>query len=125
MRSVSMFLGTLLLLVAVSAGSALAASPGVLLTTDAARKFVIVSFTNLKTVSKVSYTLVYDSGQSQKGFEGGFRNPSKLLRTTRKQILGTCSSGKCVYHRTPKNLQLNATFTLRTGGVVKASKTLK
>lgn len=124
MRTVGKFLATLLVLAAVSAGTALAA-PGVSLSTDASRRFVTVGFTDLKSVSKVSYTLTYDSASIQRGFAGGFRNPSKLIRTTRRQILGTCSSGRCVYHRAPKNLQVQAVFTLRSGGTVKASRTLK
>lgn len=103
--------------------SALAApSASISLTKD--RRFINLSFSDLKTVSKVSYTLIYNSAAGQKGFEGGFKLKSKVSRSTRRQILGTCSSGRCVYHKNIKNVSLDTTFTLRSGGTINVIKNL-
>ena len=88
------------------------------------RRFVYLKFSDLTNVSKVNYTLVYDSNRGQKGLEGGFKLKPRTRRSSRRQILGTCSSGRCVYHQGIKNVQLDATFTLRSGGTVNVTKTL-
>lgn len=88
------------------------------------RRYVYLNFGGLKDVAKVNYTLVYDSATGQKGFEGGFKLKPKISRSSRRQILGTCSSGRCVYHRNVKNVSLDATFTLRSGGAINITKTL-
>ena len=103
---------------------AVAAGPGATLRTDTNRRFTYLTFSNIKTVSKVNYVLVYDTATGQKGIEGGFKSSGKTRSTTRRQILGTCSSGKCVYHGKVKNLKLDVTFTLRNGSTVHASKSL-
>jgi len=102
--------------------SALAANASLSLSKD--RRFVYLSFSDLKKVSRVNYTLVYDSSSGQKGFEGGFRLNPKTSRSSRRQILGTCSSGRCVYHKNIKNVSLDATFTLRSGGTLNITKSL-
>lgn len=88
------------------------------------RHYVYLNFGGLKGVSKVNYTLVYDSTTGQKGFEGGFKLKPKISRSSRRQILGTCSSGRCVFHRNVKNVSLDATFTLRSGGTTNVTKSL-
>ncbi|MEK7154896.1 MAG: hypothetical protein AAB697_02090 [Patescibacteria group bacterium] len=100
------------------------AKEGVSLSLSKDRRFVYLSFSDLKKVSRVNYTLVYDSASGQKGFEGGFRLNPKTSRSSRRQILGTCSSGRCVYHRNIKNVSLDATFTLRSGGTTNVTKSL-
>jgi len=112
-----------LLLLQMTVSSALAA-PGATLSTDAARKYVFLGFSGLKDVSKVSYTLMYGSNGITRGFEGLIRPKKFTSRTTKKQILGTCSSGKCVFHKNVKNLQLDVTFTLRSGKTVSVTKNL-
>lgn len=94
------------------------------LSTDAARHYVYLTFANTKGVSKIDYTLTYYSGGRQKGFVGGFTNGLFTTRSVRKQILGTCSSGKCVYHLNPKNLELDVTFFLKSGKPITQTKTL-
>lgn len=104
--------------------SAFAASPTASLRTDKNRRFVYLTFFNIKGVSRVNYTLVYDTGATQKGVEGGFKTAGKSRAATRRQILGTCSSGRCVYHQGVRNLQLDVTYTLRSGGTVNVTKSL-
>ena len=102
-----------------------ASPPNISLSVSGNRHYIYVAFTGLTTVSKVNYALTYDTAASvTKGFEGGFFTKRRTTRSPRRQILGTCSSGKCVYDVSPKNFILQATFTLRTGGTVQISRTL-
>lgn len=66
---------------------------------------------------------MYDTNTYQKGFEGSFKN-YKSSRIVKRQILGTCSSGRCVYTAGVKNFILKATFTLKTGGTTSVTKNL-
>lgn len=100
-----------------------AGGPTATLQLDKLRRYAFLVFSDIKNVSRVNYTLVYDTSSGQKGLEGGFKNRSSR-KSTRRQILGTCSSGRCVYHKNIKNASLNATFTLRSGGTVKVSRSL-
>ena len=117
------FILTLLFLFTLTVAPALAApTTSISLTKD--RRFVYLNFSDLTNVSKVNYTLVYDSNRGQKGLEGGFKLKPRTRRSSRRQILGTCSSGRCVYHQGIKNVQLDATFTLRSGGTANVTKAL-
>ncbi len=120
MRLILAFLLTLLIVVT----PALAANPNATLRLDPARHYAYINFTNLKGVSRVNYTLIYDTSSTQKGLEGGFKTNPKSRSTTRRQILGTCSSGKCVYNSGVHNVQLDVTFTLRSGGTVNVTKSI-
>ncbi|OGC98763.1 hypothetical protein A2701_01770 [Candidatus Amesbacteria bacterium RIFCSPHIGHO2_01_FULL_47_34] len=102
-----------------------AVSPGVSLAVSRDRHFVYLTFSGLKTVSLVDYVLTYDSGTVQKGMQGGFRTKKYTSRSKRRQILGTCSSGTCVFQMSPKNFKLEITYTLRSGGVVTLNRTLQ
>ena len=82
------------------------------LSTD--KRFAYLTFTGLKDVSKVNYVLTYDTTRGQKGLEGGMKL-KKTIRSLRRQILGTCSSGKCVYHQGIKNVELTTTFVNKNG----------
>lgn len=104
--------------------SAVAATPQATLTITPDKHFANVTFSNLKDVAKVSYTLMYDTNNRTTGFEGGFKTAKSTTRATRKQIIGSCSTKRCVYHQKPKNFTLNVTFTLRSGGVTRVSKSL-
>ncbi len=114
----------LILALFLAVAPALAASPTASLRTDKNRRYVYMTFSNLKGISRVNYTLVYDTTTTQKGLEGGFKTNGKTKTATRRQILGTCSSGRCVFHQGVKNLQLDATFTLYRGGTVNVTRTL-
>jgi hypothetical protein len=81
---------------------------------SADKKFAYLNFTGLKDTSKISYVLTYDTNRGQKGLEGGMKL-KKTSRSSRKQILGTCSSGKCVYHQGIKNVELTTTFVNKNG----------
>ena len=100
-----MKLKTLTILVFVAAAS---------LRLSADKRFAYITFTGLKDISKINYVLTYDTNLGQKGLEGGMRL-KKTNRSSRKQILGTCSSGKCVYHQGIKNVELVTTFVNRSG----------
>lgn len=96
-------------------GIALAA-PNVTITPDRNRQFVNINFTDLTNVSRLNYTLVYDTNRGQRGLAGGVKYKSRVRKSSRRQILGTCSSGRCVYHQGIKNLSVEATFYYRNGG---------
>src|SRR3990167_5082984 len=78
-----------------------AANPNVSLRTDPTHRYVFLTFANINSVSKVNYTLTYVSNNVTKGFVGGFKTYGRLRRSVRRQILGTCSSGRCVFTPTP------------------------
>lgn len=101
-----------------------AANPDASIRVDKNRRFAFMAFTNLRNVSRINYTLVYDTNSGQKGVEGGFKTAGKSRTAVRRQILGTCSSGRCVFHQGVRNLQLDVTFTLRSGGTVNVTKSL-
>jgi hypothetical protein len=81
---------------------------------SADKKFAYLNFTNLRETAKINYILTYDTNRGQKGLEGGMKL-KKTSRSSRKQILGTCSSGKCVYHQGIKNIELVTTFVDHAG----------
>ena len=81
---------------------------------SADKRFTYLTFTGLKDISKINYVLTYDTNRGQKGLEGGMKF-KRTNRTIRRQILGTCSSGKCVYHQGIKNVELITTFVNRNG----------
>ena len=118
------------LLAALPAVALAQAGPTATLQLDKFRRYAYVTFSDIKNVSRINYTLVYDTSSGQKGLpagrqglEGGFKNRSSR-KSTRRQILGTCSSGRCVYHKNIKNISLDATFTLRSGGTVNVTRAL-
>lgn len=88
------------------------------------RRFVNINFSGTRDVSKINYTLTYDTTAGTRGFEGGVKLKNKTGRVVRRQILGTCSSGKCVYQKGIKNLQLQTTFFLRGGGSTSSTVSL-
>lgn len=110
--------------VVIPATSVFAASPSASLSLSPDKKYINLTFSNLKNVSKVSYVLTYTANNRQTGFEGGFKPNPKTSRTTRRQILGTCSTRFCTYHKNPKGFTLTVTYSLRTGGTTSVTKTL-
>lgn len=100
------------------------AAPSANLSLTKDKRFVYLTFRDLASVARVNYTLVYDTSRGQKGFEGGFKLRPKTTRASRRQILGTCSGRKCVYHAGVKNVQLDAFFNLRSGGSTRLHRRL-
>ena len=70
-----------------------------------AKNAVRVSFGNLKGVSKVSYTLLYEASGVGQGVVGSFL-PGKKTSISQDIYLGTCSGRVCVPHRNIKGIQL-------------------
>ena len=62
-------------------------------------------FSNLKSISSVSYTLMYQANGVGQGAMGSFK-PGKSKSVSRDIYLGTCSGRVCTPHRNIKNMQL-------------------
>lgn len=82
---------------------------------SSASRMVIVSFSNLDKVSKISYMLSY-TGSGQIQGVGGAITPSGAT-DSRDLYFGTCSKGVCTPHYNIKNATLMVTATLKSGGV--------
>lgn len=78
------------------------------------RKTVQVNFGNLKDVKKVSYTLFYEGNGIGQGVTGSI-SVGKQKTVTRNMVLGTCSSGVCMYHKNVKNIKLEVKTIYRSG----------
>jgi len=72
-----------------------------------------VQFSNVGAANTVSYMLSYESNGKQEGIAGSVR-PAEG-NTSRDLLFGTCSSGKCVYHKNIKNCVLTVTAQLKNG----------
>ena len=123
MRKVILTFFTFLLLLFTFTTSVLAA-PTASLTTSKDRRFAYVSFSGLKNVSRVAYTLTYNTNGRTTGVEGGLKPGKYSTRASRRQILGTCSTRFCTYHKNPTNLNLDVTFYYRSGGSTTVTKSL-
>lgn len=76
---------------------------------------VIVTFLNLGSVRKVTYTLSYTASGIAQGVMGSLI-PSGQATDTRDLYFGTCSKGVCTPHYTIRNAVLTVTTTLTSGG---------
>jgi hypothetical protein len=72
-----------------------------------------VAFSNVGAANTISYMLSYESNGKQEGIAGSVR-PAEG-NTSRDLLFGTCSSGKCVYHKNIKNCVLTVTAQLKNG----------
>lgn len=88
------------------------------------KHYLYLTFSDLRSVARVNYVVTYDTDKGQKGFEGGYKLQNRTVKSSRRQIIGTCSSGKCVFQNGVKNVQLQATFVMRSGGITTSSQTL-
>lgn len=59
---------------------------------------VVVTFLNLKSVSKITYTLSYTANGIEQGVVGTL-TPSGIATDSRDLYFGTCSHGVCTAHR--------------------------
>lgn len=82
---------------------------------SSASRSVIVSFSNLDKVNKISYMLSY-TGSGQVQGAGGAITPSGTT-DNRDLYFGTCSKGVCTPHYTIRNATLTVTATLKSGGI--------
>lgn len=119
--SLSLFIPLLLIF---SPQKAQAANPSASLGLTADKKYVNIYFSNLQDVTRITYTLTYQTGSRTTGFEGSLKPKPKTSRLSRRQILGTCSTRRCVFHPNPKNFNLEITFTTKSGQKITQTKTL-
>lgn len=75
-----------------------------------------VIFSNLGSVSKVTYEVQYTSVGRSQGIVGSF-SPTGQTSDTRDVYLGTCSSGVCTPHASPTKITVVVRVTLKSGGV--------
>lgn len=59
---------------------------------------IVVTFLNLKSVSKITYTLSYAANGIEQGVVGSL-TPSGTATDVRDLYFGTCSHGVCTAHR--------------------------
>lgn len=76
---------------------------------------VVISFMNLSTVSKVTYTLSYTANGIEQGAVGSL-TPSGST-DTRDMYFGTCSHGVCTPHRGIQNAVLLIETQLKSGKI--------
>lgn len=75
---------------------------------------VIVTFVNLGSVSKITYTLSYTANGIEQGAVGSLV-PSGSATDTRDLYFGTCSHGVCTPHRGIQNATLLVETSLKSG----------
>lgn len=75
-------------------------------------------FGNMKNVSKVTYTLMYEGNGIGQGVVGSFA-PGKKASLSKNLFLGTCSGRVCVRHKNIKNIQLEVVTKYKNGKNVK------
>lgn len=77
------------------------------------RKALIVSFSNLQSVTSASYSLIYTTNGQQEGAVGGI-SPQDA-NTTRELLFGTCSKNDCRYHTNITNARLEVSYISTNG----------
>lgn len=75
---------------------------------------VVVTFLNLHSVSKITYTLSYTANGIDQGAVGSL-TPSGSPTDTRDLYFGTCSHGVCTAHRGIQNASLVVETKLKSG----------
>lgn len=77
------------------------------------RGFVRLTFSNLKSVSRATYTLTYKDN----GIDRGVMGSVSLKKPTfsRDIIIGTCSSGVCRYYWTVKKITVQVDTLYKNG----------
>ena len=85
---------------------------------------VRVTFSGLKNVSKVTYTLSYNGNGVGQGVVGSF-TPSNKNVITRDMYLGTCSGKVCIKHKNIKNIQIQVTTTYKNKSQTTKSQNIK
>lgn len=79
-----------------------------------AKNVVRAFFGNIKGVTKVTYTLMYEGSGVGQGVEGSF-SPGKKTSKSLDIYLGTCSGKVCIQHKKIKNIQLQVTTKFING----------
>lgn len=69
------------------------------------KQTLIVTFSNLKKIKTLNYTLNYEASGISEGVVGNIK-PTKNNSLTRNIYLGTCSGKVCKPHKKIKNLKL-------------------
>lgn len=75
---------------------------------------LVVTFSNLKNTSSVSYTLIYATNGQQEGAMGTIY-PKGANTASRQLLFGTCSKNVCRYHTNVSNVTLEISVKLKSG----------
>ncbi len=79
------------------------------------RKYVYVTFSNLKDTKYLGYTLTYTSNGIGQGVVGGITPSKKTSSVTKRIFLGTCSGWVCRLHTNVSDIKLLVQGTYRSG----------
>jgi hypothetical protein len=123
-HSVLFFLATLLFIFLPSVAQAKASSPAVSISYIRTKSAARIYVGNIRGVSKVSYTLVYDGNGMTQGVLGNF-SPGKKTTYSKDIYLGTCSSKICTPQRNIKNIRLEVVCKYTNGSSSKKTYKVK
>ncbi|MEK7497859.1 MAG: hypothetical protein AAB656_02985 [Patescibacteria group bacterium] len=84
---------------------------------------IVATFSNMNSVSKISYIFSYTSRGVMQGASGSINTGE--INTSREIIFGTCSHGVCRYDSGISNAQFVVTTTLQNGRKVVKTFRLK
>jgi hypothetical protein len=84
---------------------------------------IVITFSNLSNVKKVSYTLSYNANGIDQGVVGSL-TPSGSSES-RDLYFGTCSKGVCTPHSNISRATLVITTSLKSGGMTSKRYTIK
>ncbi len=93
-----------------STGTTIGVSPKL----RADKKALRVYFSNLQTVSAVSYLLIYKTNGQEEGAMGGL-NLTGGSSQNQELLFGTCSKNVCRYHTNIKDARLEVSYTTKAG----------
>lgn len=88
------------------------------------KRALIITFGNLQNAKTVDFTLLYSANGIDRGVMGGY-TPKKTRTKTQEVILGTCSSGSCVYYTKIKNMKLEVVAKLKSGETFKKTYSIR
>lgn len=89
------------------------------------RRYVYVTFSNLKDTKYLSYTLTYKSNGINQGVVGGITPSKKTSSITKRIFLGTCSGWVCRLHTNVSDIKLLVQGTYRSGKTFSISIKIK
>lgn len=78
---------------------------------------LVVTFSNLKNVASISYTLIYTTNDQQEGAIGTVI-PKGANTASRTLLFGTCSKNVCRYHTNISDVTLEVSAKIKSGKTV-------